>query len=160
MTTIRPRRAQSHTTEGAVADLNLAASSHYLDWPRDIVQRPSDKALRRRAEKIFQKYLCYRTPEAWSPGDYIKLAKLAVDTAYHEHETFMVSERRGGNLKWTQQLQSNIAMLSRQLGLNSSPIDPRLHGAQAEARRRADEVIRGGDNDGLLAMPGYGPRAN
>ena len=160
MTTIRPLRPQSQTIEGAVTDFNLAASTDYLDWPGDIVQRPSGKILRRRADKIFEKYLRYRTPESWSPGDYIKLAKLAVDTAYHEHESYMVCEKRGGDLKLMQQLQSNIAMLSRQLGLNTSPLDPRLHGAQAEARRRADEVIRGGDNDGLLAMPGYGPRAN
>ena len=157
MATLNPRLTQSHTVDGAQSDLNLAASMHYLDWPRDIVRRPTDKLLRRRADKIFEKYLRYRTPESWSPGDYIKLARLAADTAYHENESFMVSERRGGDAKWAQQLQSNIGQLSRQLGLNSSPLDPRLHGAQAEARRRAGEILQSGDSDGLLAMPGYGP---
>lgn len=160
MTTLKPRRTQSHTIEGAASELNLAASSNYLEWPSDIVQRPTQKSVRQRADKIFQKYLRYRTPEAWAPGDYIKLAALARDSAYHERETHLISERRGGSAPWAKQLQSHIGQLSRQLGLNTSPIDPRLHGAAAEARRRADEILTGADDeDGLLAMPGT-PRPN
>jgi len=158
MTGLKPRRTLSHTIEGTLNDFNLAASSSYLGWPRDIVRRPLDQAMRKKAERVFEKYLRYRTPESWSPGDYVKLARLACDTVYHERESHGVCEGLGGDLKLMQQLQSNIAMLSRQLGLNTSPLDPRLHGAQAEARRRATEILHTGDNDGLLAMPGYGPR--
>jgi hypothetical protein len=161
MTTLKPRRVQSHTIDGATTELDLAASSNYLEWPSDIVQRPTQKSVRQRADKIFQKYLRYRTPESWAPGDYIKLAKLSAETAYHERETFLISERRGGDMRWAKQLQSHIGQLSRQLGLNTSPIDPRLHGAAAEARRRADEILeRADDGDGLLAMPGSPARPN
>ena len=154
MTTLKPRRSQSHTAHGAQSDLHAAASQGYLQWPRHIIRRPLDKETRRKAELVFEKYLRYRTPEAWSPGDYVKLAKLAADTAYHEREMFAVAEGTGGSLTIAKALQSSIALLSRQLGLNTSPIDPRLHAAQAEARRRAGDVLAGArDDDELLALP-------
>ena len=154
MTTLKPRRTQSHTIDGAQSDLHAAASGQYLPWPRHVVQRPLGLETRRKAERIFEKYLRYRTPEQWAPGDYVKLARLAADTAYHERETFLISEGQGGREGWARQLQSSIALLSRQLGLNTSPVDPKLFANSATARRRADDVLAAArDDDELLALP-------
>jgi hypothetical protein len=154
MTTLKPRRTQSHTIDGALSDLHLAASAAYLGWPTDIVRRPMVNAERKRAERVFQKYLRYRTPEQWAPGDYVKLARLAADTAYYERETFQLSEGTGGSATLARELRASIAMLSRQLGLNTSPVDPKLFANSATARRRADDVLAAArDDDDLLALP-------
>lgn len=155
MTTLQPRRAQSHRAEGEATDLDLAASPNYPDWPVDVVQRPGNRGVRARADKIFDKYRRFRTAESWAPGDDVRLAYLARAMAYLEREAFMLAERRGGDDKLMAKWQSQVALFSRQLGLNTSPVDPRLHGSAAEARRRAEQKIHDlGADDGLLAMPG------
>src|SRR5262245_6466541 len=126
MTVRQPRRAQSHTVEGEATDLDRAASSAYLDWPSDIVQRPANRAVRHRADKFFDLGSRQRTPEGWGPADVPRLALWARTLAYLERETFQISERRGGDMKLAKDYQSLFAQLSRQLGLNTSEIDPRL----------------------------------
>ena len=155
MTTLQPRRPQSHRIDGEQSELERAQSSNYPDWPSDVVQRPAQRSVRQRALKIFEQFRRFRTPESWAPGDPVRLAMLARALAYLERETFLIAERRGGDPAFAKQQQSLAALLSRQLGLNTSPVDPRLHGSAAEARRRAEDTLRQvGDDLELLAMPG------
>ena len=155
MTVRQPRRAQSHTAEGEATDLNLAASGRYPEWPSDIIQRPVNRAVRLRADKLFDLGRRQRTPEGWGPADIPRLAMWARTLAYLERETIQLSERRGGDRAMAKDHESLFAKLSRQLGLNTSEIDPRLHGNARLARRDAEKKLSNLDgDDGLLAMPG------
>lgn len=155
MTTRQPRRAQSQTVEGEATDLDRAASAAYPDWPSDIIQRPANRAVRHRADKLFALGARQRTPEGWGPADIPRLAMWARTLAFMERETFQISERRGGDQKLAKDYQSLFAQLSRQLGFNTSEIDPRLHGSARSARADAEKKLRLDDaDDGLLAMPG------
>ena len=156
MTTLLPKRKpQSHTTQGAQTELELAAAgAAYPDWP-DSVQRPTNRSVKAKALEFWRVFQKNRTPKSWAPADWPRLALLCRTLAYLEREQFWLAEGRGGDDKKLARYQSLAALLSRQIGLNTSAVDPRLHGAAAEARRRADETLRDlGSDDGLLAMPG------
>lgn len=153
--TRQPRRAQSQTVEGESTDLDRAASDRYPEWPSDIVQRPANRAVRLRADKLFALGARQRTPEGWGPADLPRLALWSRTLAFLERETFQLSERRGGDRAAAKDYQSLFAQLSRQLGLNTSEIDPRLHGSARTARADAEKKLHDLDgDDGLLAMPG------
>lgn len=155
MTVRQPRRAQSHTAEGEITDLDRAASARYPDWPSDIIQRPVNRAVRLRADKLFDLGRRQRTPEGWGPADIPRLALWARTLAYLERETIQLCERRGGDRAAAKDYQSLFAQLSRQIGFNTSEIDPRLHGSARSARRDAEKKLHDLDSDdGLLAMPG------
>lgn len=155
MTTRQPRRAQSHTVEGEATDLDRAATLAYPEWPTDVVQRPAKRSVRLKADRLFELGRRQRTPEGWGPADVPRLALWARTAAYLERENFNVAERRGGDQKLAKDYQSLFAQLSRQLGLNTSEIDPRLHGSARSARRDAEKKLHDLDaDDGLLAMPG------
>jgi hypothetical protein len=155
MTQRQPRRAQSHTVEGEATDLDRAASGAYPEWPTEIVQRPAIRSVRQKADRFYDLLRRQRTPEGWGPADVPRLALLARTLAYFEREQFNICERRGGDQKHAKDLQSQFAQLSRQLGLNTSEIDPRLHGSARSARRDAQKKLHDlGGGDDLLAMPG------
>jgi hypothetical protein len=61
--------------------------------------------------------------------------------------------RAGGDDSKLARLQSTVALLSRQLGLNIAPIDGRQAATWAASRANAAKALQVDDDDGLLAKP-------
>ena len=146
------RRPRSDSLQAQLTDLERSVTERYPVWPREEVTLPASKALRRRALRWYDQFCRHRIPEGWAPGDPGRLALLARTWAFWEYESYLFAERGGDDTKLAR-LQSTIGLLSRQLGLNVSPIDGRQAAAFAGSRARAAEVIADLDDDGLLARP-------
>lgn len=156
------RKARSDSTQGHSTDLEMAATGCYPPWPRDQVPMPSGKVLRARALSLYGQFCRHRVPEGWAPSDPARLALLARTWTHWERETWLYAER-GGDDKKLARLQSTVALLSRQLGLNVAPIDGRQAAAWAGSRAKAERALATLDDDdalGLLARPVDKPRPN
>jgi hypothetical protein len=109
-------------------------------------------ALRQSALRWYDKFCRHRTPEGWAPGDPGRLAMLARAYTYWERECRLFAEH-GGDDRKVARLQSTVGLLSRQLGMNVSPIDGRQAAAFAGSRAKAEQMLEVNDGDDLLARP-------
>jgi len=153
MTARKPklRRTQTHTTTGLQRDLHRAATKvdAYPKWP-DLVDKPEVPRDRKRALQWFADLVLRRIPENWQPGDAGHLAQYCV--ARVNVGRAMQSGDSTEATKW----QSIAAKLSRQLGLNAAPTDPRLERNAAMARAaQSDQLAAAVDELGLLATPAH-----
>jgi hypothetical protein len=147
-----PRRPRSDSAQGRLIDIERAATERYPAWPRELVPLPTDKTLRSRTLQLYGQFCRHRVPEGWAPSDPARLALLSRTWAFWERETFLFAER-GGDDKKVARLQSTVALLSRQLGLNVAPIDGRQAAAFAGSRAKAEQMLEVDEGDDLLARP-------
>lgn len=153
MTARKPRRVQSHTLTGQVADMARSVVN-YPTWP-DLVDKPEIPKDRKRATAWYANLIRHRTPEGWQPADAGRVAQLSV--AIVQVGRAMTMGDHAAARVW----QGIAAQLSRQLGLNTAALDPRLAANAAAARReQADKLSALDDPMGLLAMPVHPAQRN
>jgi ABC-type Fe3+ transport system substrate-binding protein len=147
------RRTQTHTVQGIVANLQRAVDN-YPTWP-DLVDKPEIPRDRKRALAWYANLIRHRVPESWQPADPGRVAQLSV--AVVQVGRAMQQGDHAAARVW----QGIAAQLSRQLGLNTAVVDPRLSANAAAARQDQAAKLAGLDDPlGLLAMPVHPAQRN